>query len=67
MLILPRRRLRTLLKILKEYFDFCNREDRNKFYLAVVLGVMLFLAGFLGEMISRSAPERNRYQVKERL
>ena len=40
MLTLPRRRLRTLLKILKEYFDFCNREDRNKFYLAVVLGVL---------------------------
>ena len=40
MLILPRRRLRTLLKILKEYFDFCNREDQNKFYLAVVLGVL---------------------------
>ena len=29
-----------MLKILKEYFDFCNREDRNKFYLAVVLGVV---------------------------
>ncbi len=29
-----------MLKILKEYFDFCNREDRNKFYLAVVLGVL---------------------------
>ncbi len=44
--------------------------DQPLFYLAllaVVLGVMLFLAGFLGEMISRSAPERNRYQVKERL
>ncbi len=40
MLILPRRRLRTLLKILKEYFDFCNKTDRNKFYLAVVLGVL---------------------------
>jgi len=44
--------------------------DQPLFYLAllaVVLGVMLFLAGFLGEMIARSAPERNRYQVKERL
>ena len=43
--------------------------DQPLFYLAllaVVLGVMLFLAGFLGEMIARSAPERNRYQVKER-
>jgi ATP-binding cassette subfamily B protein len=28
-----------LLKILKEYFDFCNREDRHKFHLAVILGV----------------------------
>ena len=33
--------------------------------LAVVLGVMLFLAGFLGELVSRNAPERNRYQIKE--
>ena len=29
-----------MLKILKEYFDFCNKTDRNKFYLAVVLGVL---------------------------
>lgn len=28
-----------MLKILKEYFDFCNREDRYKFHLAVILGV----------------------------
>ena len=44
--------------------------DQPLFYLAlltVVLGVMLFLAGFIGEMVARSAPERNRYQVKERL
>ena len=44
--------------------------DQPLFYLAllaVVLGVMLFLAGFLGEMVARSATERNRYQVKERL
>ena len=35
--------------------------------VAVVLGVMLFLAGFLGEMISRTASERNHYQIRERL
>ena len=43
--------------------------DQPLFYLALValiLGVMLFLAGFLGEMISRSATTRNDYQVKER-
>ena len=44
--------------------------DQPLFYLAlvaVVLGVMLFLAGFLGELVSRNASERNAYQVKERL
>ena len=43
--------------------------DQPLFYLAllaVVLGVMLFLAGFIGEMIARSSTERNTYQVKER-
>lgn len=35
--------------------------------LAVGLGVQTFLAGFLGEMVNRSAPERNRYLVDERL
>ena len=34
--------------------------------LAVGLGVQTFLAGFLGEMVNRSAPERNRYLVDER-
>ena len=33
--------------------------------VAIVLGVMLFLAGFLGEMINRRAPERNKYLIDE--
>ena len=44
--------------------------DQPLFYLAllaVVLGVMLFLAGFVGEMIARSSTERNQYQIKERI
>ena len=43
--------------------------DQPLFYLAllaVVLGAMFFLAGFLGEMVSRSAASRNDYNVKER-
>jgi ATP-binding cassette subfamily B protein len=32
--------MRTILKTLKKYFDFCNQEDRRKLYLAVVLGVI---------------------------
>ena len=44
--------------------------DQPLFYLAlvaVVLGVMLFLAGFIGEMVSRNAEGRNNYQIKERI
>ena len=44
--------------------------DQPLFYLAllcVVLGFMMFLAGFIGEMISRSSGERNKYNIKDRL
>ena len=50
--------------------DFRPVTDQPVFYLAlvaVVLGVMFFLAGFLGEMISRSSSDRNRYNIKEEL
>ena len=43
--------------------------DQPLFYLAllaVVLGAMFFLAGFLGEMVSRSAATRTDYNVKAR-
>ena len=42
--------------------------DQPLFYLAllaVILGVMLFLAGFICEMISRTSPERNKYNIRE--
>lgn len=44
--------------------------DQPLFYLAlvaVILGAMLFLTGFLGELIARNASERNRYNIRERL
>lgn len=44
--------------------------DQPLFYLAllaVVLGVMLFLAGFIGEMIARSSGDRNRYNIQDEL
>ncbi len=40
------------------------------FHLAIllmILGSMLFLAGFLGELIIRNSPERNNYQVREEI
>ena len=33
--------------------------------LAVILGVMLFLAGFICELISRTSSERNKYNIKD--
>jgi glycosyltransferase involved in cell wall biosynthesis len=44
--------------------------DQPLFYLAllaVVLGAMFFLAGFIGEMVSRSSSTRNDYNVKDRI
>lgn len=44
--------------------------DQPLFYLAllaIILGVMLFLAGFVGEMIARSSSERNKYNIKSEL
>lgn len=40
--------------------------DSPYFYLsltAMILGTQMFLSGFVGELISRSSPERNHYQV----
>ena len=44
--------------------------DQPLFYLAlvaVILGVVLFLAGFLGEMIARSSSDRNHYNIADEL
>ena len=44
--------------------------DNPYFHLSIlmmILGCMLFLAGFLGELIIRNSSERNNYLVKERL
>jgi glycosyltransferase involved in cell wall biosynthesis len=35
--------------------------------LCMIVGVQLFLAGFLGELISRSSRDRNKYSVSEEL
>lgn len=35
--------------------------------LAMVLGCMLFLAGFLGELIIRNSPERNNYLIEKEI
>jgi glycosyltransferase involved in cell wall biosynthesis len=44
--------------------------NRPPFYIALVLaviGVQLFLAGFLAELIARNSPDKNKYGIDERL
>ena len=44
--------------------------DSPYFYLSLtmmILGSMLFLTGFIGELIVRNSPSRNHYEVKETL
>ncbi|MFI5129802.1 MAG: glycosyltransferase family 2 protein [Chitinophagales bacterium] len=47
-------------------FALTNRPD---FYLALttlIVGMQLFLAGFIGELVSRNAPGRNSYLIEEK-
>lgn len=44
--------------------------DQPLFYLAllaIIIGTMMFLTGFLGELISRNSAMRNDYRIKERI
>lgn len=59
-------------KIYKQIMDLPLRAvtDQPLFYLAIlaiVLGVQLFLAGFLGELINRNSSDRNKYLIDKKL
>lgn len=59
-------------KLWKQAHDLPLRPvaDQPLFYLAllaVILGVQLFLAGFLGELINRGSADRNKYSIDKRL
>jgi glycosyltransferase involved in cell wall biosynthesis len=44
--------------------------DRPSFYIALtsmIIGTQLFLAGFIGELISRTSPDRNKYIIEKKL
>jgi len=54
-------------KIIDKDFALTNRPG---FYLALattIIGVQLFLAGFIGELISRNSSGRNSYLIEEKL
>ena len=53
-------------KIIDYNFALTNRPG---FYLAlttIIIGMQLFLAGFLGELISRNSPGRNTYLIEKK-
>ncbi len=57
------------LGIAKFAFAKYNMTDRPIFYVGIislVIGTQLFLAGFIGEMISRNSTERNSYLIEEK-
>jgi len=44
--------------------------DSAFFYIGLatmIMGTLLFIGGFLGELISRNSPERNRYEVEKEI
>jgi len=59
----------TYLFISKIAFLKYNMTDRPLFYVGIislVIGTQLFLAGFVGELISRNSAERNSYLIEEK-
>ncbi len=60
----------TYLTISKFVFDNSGLTQRPLFFFALtimIIGTQLFLAGFIGELISRSSADRNSYLIEEKL
>jgi glycosyltransferase involved in cell wall biosynthesis len=60
----------TYISISKFFFDATGITQRPLFFVALFImgvGVQLFLAGFIGELIARNSTERNSYLIEEKL
>ncbi len=58
------------LTVQKVWFGQGNIQDRPLFFfgiLLIIVGVQIFMTGFLAELISRNAPERNNYKISDRI
>lgn len=56
------------LTVAKIIFEQYRMTERPLFYfalLSIIIGVQLFVAGFLGELISRKAADRNHYDISK--
>jgi glycosyltransferase involved in cell wall biosynthesis len=64
----------TMLLIYEKVFNFTEHSrtlvEKPSFYIALtllIIGVILFIAGFLGELVSRTGGDRNAYNISQRL
>ena len=55
-----------IAKIIERDFALTNRPSFYMALVAMILGTQLFLAGFLGELISRNSTERNNYLIEKK-
>lgn len=59
-----------LINMYNHVANYRQVTDQPLFYLALLamtFGLILFMSGFLGEMIARSSQDRNRYQISRKL
>lgn len=54
-------------KIIHSDFSITNKPTFFIALAAVIIGVQLFLAGFIAELLVRNAPDRNTYSIEEKL
>ena len=55
---------------ISHHYDYRQVTEQPLFYislLAMIIGMQLFLAGFLAELISRSSHDRNKYLIEKKL
>jgi glycosyltransferase involved in cell wall biosynthesis len=56
-----------LAKIVESDFSLTNRPAFFIALTTMIIGMQLFLAGFVAELVSRNAPERNSYLIEKKV
>jgi len=57
----------TISKFIEPEYGITNRPVFYISLTAMVIGTLLFIAGFLGELISRNSPGRNHYLIEKKI
>lgn len=57
----------TISKFTEASFNLTNRPAFYIALTAMIIGMQLFLAGFVSELIARNSPERNTYLIEKKL